>query len=160
MEISLQNLFPFSRNLFFFKDRIEEFTRFVAAVNNFPWEINSSNTTALHARCTFRRVRNRFQPQTSLWKYENTMLIKIVAMFRNLLISSFDATIRVKRAFHPALASRGFASHVFLVYKKKVATQILKEAWSLHVYHYIVFVNYNGRTHASGLGENEVTWSK
>ena len=43
------------------------------------------------------------------------MLIKIVAMFRNLLISSFDATIRVKRAFHPALASRGFASHVFLV---------------------------------------------
>ena len=115
MEISLQNLFPFSRNLFFFKDRIEEITRFVAAVNNFPWEINSSNTTALHARCTFRRVRNRFQPQTSLWKYENTMLIKIVAMFRNLLISSFDATIRVKRAFHPALASRGFASHVFLV---------------------------------------------
>ena len=45
------------------------------------------------------------------------MLIKIVAMFRNLLISSFDATIRVKRAFHPALASRGFASHVFLVIK-------------------------------------------
>ena len=43
------------------------------------------------------------------------MLIKIVAMFRNLLISSFDATIRVKRAFHPAPASRGFASHVFLV---------------------------------------------
>ena len=37
-------------------------------------------------------------------------------MFRNLLISSFDATIRVKRAFHPTLASRGFASHVFLVY--------------------------------------------
>ena len=36
-------------------------------------------------------------------------------MFRNLLISSFDATIRVKRAFHPAPASRGFASHVFLV---------------------------------------------
>ena len=32
-----------------------------------------------------------------------------------LLISSFDATIRVKRAFHPAPASRGFASHVFLV---------------------------------------------
>ena len=43
------------------------------------------------------------------------MLIKIVAMFRNLIISSFDATIRVKRAFHPALASRGFASDVFLV---------------------------------------------
>ena len=42
------------------------------------------------------------------------MLIKIVAMFRNLLISSFDATTR-KRAFHPAPASRGFASHVFLV---------------------------------------------
>ena len=36
-------------------------------------------------------------------------------MFRNLLISSFDATIRVKRAFHPAPALRGFASHVFLV---------------------------------------------
>ena len=100
---------------FFFKDRIEEITRFVAAVNNFPWEINSSNTTALQAHCTFRRVRNRFQPQTSVWKYENTMLIKIVAMFRNLFISSFDATIRVKRAFHPALASRGFASHLFLV---------------------------------------------
>ena len=32
-----------------------------------------------------------------------------------LLISSFDATIPVKRAFHPAPASRGFASHVFLV---------------------------------------------
>ena len=42
-------------------------------------------------------------------------ITKIVAMFRNLLISSFDATIRVKRAFRPALASRGFASHVFLV---------------------------------------------
>ena len=116
MEISLQNLFPFFQKSFFFKDCIEEITRFVAAVNNFPWEINSSSTTALHARCTFRRVKNRFQPQTSLWKYENTMLIKTVAMFRNrLFISSFDATIRVKRAFHPALASRGFASHVFLV---------------------------------------------
>ena len=56
-----------------------------------------------------------FQPQTSLWNLEKTMLIKIVAMFRNLLISSFDATIRVKRAFHPAPASRGFASHIFLV---------------------------------------------
>ena len=107
------SLFP---EIFFFKDRIEEITRFVAAVNNFPWEINSSNTTALHARCTFRRVTNKFQPQTSLWKYEKTMLIKIVAMFRNLFISSFDATIRVKRAFHPSLASRGFASHIFLVY--------------------------------------------
>ena len=47
-----------------------------------------------------------------------------------LLISSFDATIRVKRAFHPAPASRGFASHVFLVIYiselifKKVATEI------------------------------------
>ena len=49
--------------------------------------------------CTFRCVRNRFQPQTSLWNYEKAMLIKIVALFRNLLISSFDATIRVKRAF-------------------------------------------------------------
>ena len=48
------------------------------------------------------------------------MLIKIVAMFRNLLISSFDATIRVKRAFHPAPASRGFASHVFLVIYTKL----------------------------------------
>ena len=72
--------------------------------------------SALYARCTFRRVRNRFQPQTSqLWNSEKTMLIKIAAMFRNLLISSFDATIRVKRAFLPAPASRGFASHVFLV---------------------------------------------
>ena len=44
-------------------------------------------------------VRNRFQPQTSLWNYEKAMLIKIVALFRNLLISTFDATIRVKRAF-------------------------------------------------------------
>ena len=70
----------------------------------FSWEINSSNTAALHAHCPFHRVRNRFQPQTSLWNYEKTMLIKIVAIFRNLLISSFDATIRVKRAFHPALA--------------------------------------------------------
>ena len=60
------------------------------------------------------RLRGRLQ--TSLANYEKTMLIKIVAMFRNLLISSFDATIRVRRAFHPALASRGFASHVFLVY--------------------------------------------
>ena len=51
----------------------------------------------------------------SLWNYEKTMLIKIVAMFSNLLISSFYATIRVKRAFQPAPASRGFASHVFLV---------------------------------------------
>ena len=40
-------------------------------------------------------------------------ITKIAAMFRNLLISSFEATIRVKRAFHPALASQGFASHVF-----------------------------------------------
>ena len=31
------SLFP---EIFFFKDRIEEITRFVAAVNNFPWEIN------------------------------------------------------------------------------------------------------------------------
>ena len=42
-------------------------------------------------------------------------ITKIAAMFRNLSISSFIATIRVKRAFHLALASRGFASHVFLV---------------------------------------------
>ena len=42
------------------------------------------------------------------------MLIKKKNLMR-LLISSFDATIRVKRAFHPAPASRGFASHVFLV---------------------------------------------
>ena len=35
------------------------------------------------------------------------MLIKIVALLRNLLISSFDASIGVNRAFHP-----GFASHV------------------------------------------------
>ena len=42
-------------------------------------------------------------------------ITKIAAMFRNLSISSFNATIRVKRAFHPALASRGFASHVCLV---------------------------------------------
>ena len=33
-----------------------------------------------------------------------------------LSIFSFDATVRVKRVFHPAPASRGFASHVFLVY--------------------------------------------
>ena len=38
------------------------------------------------------------------------------------LISSFDATIRVKRAFHPAPASRGFASHVFLVYLCSIAS--------------------------------------
>ena len=69
----------------------------------------------LSSSCTFPRVRNRFQPQTNLWNYENAMLIKIVAIFRNLIISSFDATIRVKRAFHPALASQGFASDVFLV---------------------------------------------
>ena len=50
------------------------------------------------------------------------MLIKIVAMFRNLLISSFDATTR-KRAFHPAPASRGFASHVFLV-KIEIITMV------------------------------------
>ena len=105
--------FPFLPEIFFVKDCIGELsTRFVVAG---PWEINSSNTTALHACCTFRRVRNRFQPQTSLWNYEKTMLIKIVAMFRNLLISSFDVTIRVKRVFHPAPASRGFASYVFLV---------------------------------------------
>ena len=54
-----------------------------------------------------------FQPQTSPWNYENTMLIKKNLM--RLLISSFDAIIRVRRAFHPAPASRGFASHVFLV---------------------------------------------
>ena len=52
--------FPFLLEIFFVKDCIKEITRFVAAVNNFPWEINSSNTTALHARCTLRRVRNRF----------------------------------------------------------------------------------------------------
>ena len=80
------------------KDCIEENTCFVATANS-PWEINSSNTTALHACCTFRRVRNRLQPQTSLWNYEKAMLIKIVAMFRKLLIYSFDATIRVKMTF-------------------------------------------------------------
>ena len=47
--------------------------------------------------------------------YEKTMLIKKKKNPMPLLISSFDATIRVKRAFHPAPASRGFASHVFLV---------------------------------------------
>ena len=41
------------------------------------------------------------------------MLIKKNPM--PLFISSIDATIRVKRAFHPAPASRDFASHVFLV---------------------------------------------
>ena len=51
------------------------------------------------------------------------MLIKIVAMFRNLLISSFDATIRSTVYGLPAPASRGFASHVFLVL---VRTQIEK----------------------------------
>ena len=55
--------------------------------------------TVLYVRCTFRCVRNRFQPQTSLWNYEKAMLIKIVAMFRNLSISSSDATTQVKRAF-------------------------------------------------------------
>ena len=52
--------FPFLLEIFFVKEYIKEITRFVAAVNNFPWEINSSNTTALHARCTLRRDRNRF----------------------------------------------------------------------------------------------------
>ena len=52
--------FPFLLEIFFVKDCIKEITRFVAAVNNFPWEINSSNTTALHARCTLRLDRNRF----------------------------------------------------------------------------------------------------
>ena len=56
----LSRIFPFLLEIFFVKDCIKEITRFVAAVNNFPWEINSSNTTALHARCTLRRVRNRF----------------------------------------------------------------------------------------------------
>ena len=60
---------------------------------------NTSNTTGLHTHCTFLCVQNRFQPQTSLWNYEKAILIKIFALFRNLLISSFDATIRVKRAF-------------------------------------------------------------
>ena len=41
-----------------------------------------------------------------------------------LLISSFDATIRVKRAFHPAPASWGFASHVFLVLIYSLVTPI------------------------------------
>ena len=31
--------FPFLPEIFFMKDCIEEITRFVAAVNNFPWEI-------------------------------------------------------------------------------------------------------------------------
>ena len=104
-----------SRIIFLRKNALKKSFVLWPRYNNFPWEINSSNTTALHTCCTFRRVRNRIQPQTSLWNYEKTMLIKIVAMFRNLLISSFDATIQVKGAFQPALASRGFASHVFLV---------------------------------------------
>ena len=94
--------FPFLLDIFFLKECIKEITRFVAAVNNFPWEINSSNTTALHARCTLRRDRNRL---IDAHQKKNLM---------RLLISSFDATIRVKRAFHPAPASRGFASHVFI----------------------------------------------
>ena len=40
-----------------------------------------------------------------------------------LLISSFDAAIRVKRAFHPAPASRGFASHVFLVIPREARAE-------------------------------------
>ena len=98
-----------SRKFFFFvKDCIEEITRFVAAVK-YKFSVGNKfiehDRAARRARCTFPRVRNRFQPQTNLWNYENTMPIKIVAMFRNLFISSFDATIPVKRAFHPALAS-------------------------------------------------------
>ena len=99
---SLQNLFPFFQKSFLWKIALEKLHGLWPRLNNF-WEINSWNTTVLTARCcTFRRVRNvrnRFQPQTSLWNYEKAMLIKIVALFRNLLISSFDATIRVKRAF-------------------------------------------------------------
>ena len=90
--------FPFFPKIFFVKDWIEENRCFVVAVN-FKWEINSLNTPALHTHCTFRHVRNRFQPQTRLWNYEQAMLIKIDAAFRNLLMCSFDATIRVKRAF-------------------------------------------------------------
>ena len=103
--------FPFLLEIFFVKDCIKEITRFVAAVNNFPWEINSSNTAALHARCTLRRVTNRFST-AKLRKHHAHQKKNLM----RLLISSFDATIRVKRAFHPAPASRGFASHVFLVY--------------------------------------------
>ena len=79
------------------------------------------DSAARRARCSFARARNRLQPQTNLWNYENTMLIKIIAMFRNLLISSFDTTIPVKRAFHPAVALRGLASHVFVVNKFKAS---------------------------------------
>ena len=81
--------FPFLSEIFFVNDCIEENTRFVATVN-FPWEINPSNTTVLDAFCTFRYIRNRFQPQTSLWNYEKAMLCSE---------TSFDATVRVIRAF-------------------------------------------------------------
>ena len=80
--------FPFFPKIFFVKDCIEQNTCFVAAVN-FQWEINSLNMTALHVRCAFCCVRNRFQPQTRLWNHEQAMLIKIVVAFRSLLISSF-----------------------------------------------------------------------
>ena len=59
MELFLQNSFPFFSEIFFVKYCIKENTLFVAAVN-FPREINSTITTALYARCTFCRVRNRF----------------------------------------------------------------------------------------------------
>ena len=49
-------------------------------------------------------------------KFERKIYLYIKNLM-HLLISSYDAsTIGVKRAFHPDPASRGFVSHVFLVY--------------------------------------------
>ena len=103
--------FPFLLEIFFVKECIKEITRFVAAVKNFPWEINSLNTTELHAHCTLRRVRNRFSTANLPVELRKHHAHQKKYLMR-LLISLFDATIRVKRA----PASRGFASHVFLVY--------------------------------------------
>ena len=44
----LSRIFSLSFRNLFFEDCIKEIIRFVAAVNNFPWEINSSNTAALY----------------------------------------------------------------------------------------------------------------
>ena len=72
------------------KDCIEESTRLVAAVKKFSVGNKFIEHDSAARPLYIRRVRNRFQLQTRQWNYEKAMLIKIAAMFRNLLFSSFD----------------------------------------------------------------------
>ena len=84
----------------------------------------------------------------------------------HLLISSFDATIREKRAFHPAPASRGFASHVFLVLRccrcrrRRRCLQVLSSFNYGHVKEKLTNANYDREKLLKLLRNKDVSTSR